>query len=237
MNKLIAFTGPMGSGKTVAAEVCREQHKGVVLSFATPMKKCLKDLFNFEHNQLYTLDGKNSVDKRYGVSPRTIMQKFGTEFIRNTVPDLWVKLMEERIWHYRRDQNVFIDDCRFEDEAALIRRLGGTIVHIRGRCACESDHKSESGLHGMSSDITIINSTDLISYKEAVLEMVDKYAEFGVQNVAVDHCPYCDSVAKSAEDQDIGECSLSFTLGNDALCSFAGTLSGSTKSFNGEDNE
>lgn len=155
--KLIGFSGPAGCGKTTAATALSKLTGGKVLSFATPIKECLTNLFGFTSDQLYTLRGKEAIDHRYGVSPRQAMQRFGTEFVRTTVPDLWCILLREKIKGAM--SNIFVDDLRFEDEAALIRSLGGIVVHIRGRKLMRSNHKSEEGLLCYPNEDLIIDSS------------------------------------------------------------------------------
>jgi hypothetical protein len=134
------------------------------------LKKCLKDLFNFSDHQLKTLEGKETIDLRYGVSPRVIMQKFGTEFVRKTVPGLWEKLMRDKI-NGDPAKNYVIDDCRFPTEAQLVRDLGGIVVHLTNRKDGKVykkkwyeklfGHKSERGVKVMEGDIVIDNSGSL----------------------------------------------------------------------------
>ena len=158
--KLFGFAGPMGCGKTTCAKAISH----AVCSFALPMKNCLQDLFGFEDNQLYTMEGKQAVDPRYGVSPRLIMQRFGTEFVRTTVPDLWIILMRTTLGNLREVADIAcVDDIRFNDEAALIREMGGTVVHIVGRVGVESNHASELGIVIHSSDIIFDNKPGLLS--------------------------------------------------------------------------
>jgi hypothetical protein len=158
--RVIGFTGPAGCGKTTAAKYLENKY-GVpsIKSFAAPMKRCLMDLFKFTPEQLYTLEGKEALDPRYGVTPRLVMQRFGTEFVRSTVPNLWVILMEQSIINHPIGV-ILIDDCRFEDEATLIRKYG-TLVHITDRCLVKHDHKSESGVQLMDGDIVVQNTGTL----------------------------------------------------------------------------
>lgn len=170
MNRMIiGFAGPAGCGKSESAYmITNELYYGEVLSFATPMKSCLADLFRFKRSQLYTSEGKEAIDPRYGVSPRTLMQQFGTEFVRKVVPDLWWILMDQSI--AKTTGPILIDDVRFNDEANFIRSLGGKIVHIVGRNADieNSDHKSEKGIFKLDRDITIDNSGTLSDLKTAI---------------------------------------------------------------------
>jgi hypothetical protein len=169
--RVLAFTGPKGCGKTTAAEILVE-YSWTLCSFAEPLKKCLKDLFQFSDEQLYTLAGKEAVDIRYGVSPRRVMQVFGTEFVRNVVPDLWVILMQENLIKYTG--NITIDDVRFEDEAALVRSFGGIVVHIVGRGTYSKDHKSEAGVQIKEGDFCLQNTGTKTELKAEISEILLK---------------------------------------------------------------
>jgi hypothetical protein len=159
---IIAFTGVMGCGKTTAARILC----GYDLSFAKPLKEAVKILFLLTEDQLYTQAGKNTVDPRWGVTPREFLQWMGTDVIRKRFPGHWVQLMEHRIrgLHDRvgKQALITVDDIRFEDEAELIRKLGGVVVHIVGRKAevedHTADHKSEQGIMFMTGDEVIDNS-------------------------------------------------------------------------------
>jgi dephospho-CoA kinase len=169
---IVAFTGPKGSGKTTAAKMLGNYE---IISFAAPLKKCLRDLFNFSDTQLTTYEGKEAIDPRYGVSPRIIMQKFGTEFVRKTVPGLWESLLRAKI-ESDTSKNWAVDDCRFEAEAQLIRDMGGIVVHLLGRQAGEVykkrwweklfSHKSERGVKVKARDIVIDNTCSMGELQE-----------------------------------------------------------------------
>jgi hypothetical protein len=153
--KLIGFCGPAGAGKTTCAKLLG----GSILSFASPLKRCVGDLFKFSYEQLYG-NLKEVVDGRYGVSPRLVMQRFGTEFVRSTVPDLWETLMREKLIHrIEKGYNfILIDDCRFPTEQKLIEDMGGVICEITRPGYEYSSHASEQGVEagfGIYNDGTI----------------------------------------------------------------------------------
>ena len=166
MKKLIAFAGPKAAGKTTAARYLAREHGYVIISFAAPLKDFLIDFMQFEPEQVYTLEGKERMDPRYGVSPRRVMEAFGTDFIRKTVPDFWVVKMKVTLM--KEDGLVAIDDARFEAELDLVRKLGGTVVHIEGRGHNIRERKhwllrwflpeSERGVKVKPGDIIINNS-------------------------------------------------------------------------------
>ena len=138
---VIGIAGPKGSGKTTLANsIKRELHKTcfresgsvVISSFAKPMKDFLRDFFDLSEAQLTVYEAKEAIDQRYGVSPRVLMQEFGTGFVRKLIPGFWVHKMSEYI--KTSDANIIIiDDIRFGDEAQLVRQHDGFVVHITGR--------------------------------------------------------------------------------------------------------
>ncbi len=161
MRSLIAFTGPMGCGKTTAANaVIKSQSYCKLISFGAPLKEAVMGIFQLTHDQVYTMEGKMTADPRWGMAPRDILQKFGTDAMRRTFPGVWVQRARQEI--SSTGIHVVIDDVRFEDEAALVRELGGTVVHIGGRSlsatAEQHGHASEFGVEIADADIVINNA-------------------------------------------------------------------------------
>jgi len=140
---VVGFTGFAQSGKTTCAKYLSKRMSGLRHSFATPLKTCIADLFDFNYEQLYGKT-KEVVDKRYGVTPRLIMQRFGTEFVRTTVPNLWCILMEKEIKN-SMSKCFIVDDIRFNDEYNLIAKYG-TVFEVRRPGITGSDHESERGV-------------------------------------------------------------------------------------------
>eukprot|EP00697_Spironema_sp_BW2_P017365 gnl/Spiro4/9024_TR4758_c0_g1_i1.p1 gnl/Spiro4/9024_TR4758_c0_g1~~gnl/Spiro4/9024_TR4758_c0_g1_i1.p1 ORF type:complete len:177 (-),score=16.46 gnl/Spiro4/9024_TR4758_c0_g1_i1:257-754(-) len=134
---LIALCGGKGHGKSTAAEFLAPEFKNY--AFADPLKIACKALFVLDDSQLWG-DKKEVVDDRWGVTPREMMQKVGTEMFRDqltrVMPNLrlykggqesiWVDLF--RKWFEHQTSNVVVSDLRFADECAAVRELGGHIV-------------------------------------------------------------------------------------------------------------
>ncbi len=107
-------------------------------------------------------------------SPRQIMQWWGTEYRRAQQEDYWCKRMGLRIdgmllLGHRR---IVITDCRFENEAAVVRRLGGVLWQmVRPGTECtEGGHASQNDGAGLGPDAAIVNDAGLEDLQHRVLD-------------------------------------------------------------------
>ena len=130
---IIGVTGYSKAGKT-AFVTSLGAHD---LPFAGPLKKVLAEVYGLSYEQLYG-NQKEVVDERWGMAPRQIMQRFGTEVGRSVHPDTWVRAWERAVAAWSRSaipaltgvRALCVSDVRFPNEAAAIRRLGGKIVRV-----------------------------------------------------------------------------------------------------------
>jgi hypothetical protein len=146
--RLIGLIGQARVGKDTVAEYLHEHHLFNRRSFAAPMKDMLEVVFG---DRFETGDREQPIDW-LGKSPRHLMQTLGTEWGRNCVhPELWV-MLAEREWQvhtsrpYNRENNVglVITDVRFHNEADMILRNGGTLIHVvRDTTESVNPHASE----------------------------------------------------------------------------------------------
>lgn len=145
--EIIAFTGPAESGKTTAAcYVVAHYPDFVRLSFAEPIRAMLYALG-------LTVDdlskGKNQPHPILGGrTPREAMQTLGTEWGRGLYDAIWIAQMRQRITDNTRfGMGVVIDDLRFDNEAELIRDMGGVIIELsRPGQPPRMKHESERGI-------------------------------------------------------------------------------------------
>ncbi len=139
-NRLIGLAGRKGVGKDVVADVltgCGFQKRALAL----PLKTACRDLFLLSDDQLWG-DSKEVIDKRYGKSPRELMQLLGTDFLRNMISrTFWTDRFRE--WYKAQDGEVVVSDVRFFNEVELIHELGGRVILIK-REGLTSDEVHES---------------------------------------------------------------------------------------------
>ena len=134
--------GFIGSGKDTVADYLVSNHNFVRESFAGTLKDAVASIFGWDREML---EGRTSearaardvVDQwwatRLGnpkITPRYILQIFGTEVCRrNLHDDIWIASVEHKLRNETRD--VIISDCRFPNEIKTIRSLGGKILRVQ----------------------------------------------------------------------------------------------------------
>lgn len=154
MTRLIALTGLAGSGKSTVAKRLVVRHGYRVEKFAGPLKDMLRG-FGLTERHIEGDLKEVPCDILGGKTPRYAMQTLGLEWGRDIIsPSLWVDA-----WSRRAATGLVVcDDCRFPNEAAAVRALGGIIVRVvRPGLVGGSEHASESGQNGIEPDATLWN--------------------------------------------------------------------------------
>ena len=150
--KIIGMVGPKGVGKTTFANQLAN-HTGcqaAVLSFADPLR-VMAMAMGIDSKQLVLPELKHEVIPELGVTPRHVLQSLGTEWGRKCIhPDVWVWAMQRQIERHvdeyqgSGDVLIFIDDCRFANEAQWILNHGGMLIEVeRDGVEYTGEHSSE----------------------------------------------------------------------------------------------
>lgn len=175
----IAICGRYGSGKDAIADILCRDFDFVNHKFARPLKTAVKNLFGLEPDHV---DGplKDVVHPKWGVTPRKILQWFGTEVMQHGLcsiaPDAGRTFWSE---HLRNElcgncQKVVVSDLRFAHELDMLRDLYSdrllTIRVIRHFGPGIGDpHESEAGVSDLNVDMDIYNTGTLEDLKSAIL--------------------------------------------------------------------
>lgn len=133
---IIGITGKRGHGKNAVGGLFLDhlRARGVRVrmdSFAAPIKTAAKDWFGFTEEQVNgSIEAKETVDRTWGLTPREVMQKLGTEVARSIHQDVWARAAIAR--HMRSMAKVTIlTDLRFHNEAEWVRKANGVVVYVR----------------------------------------------------------------------------------------------------------
>lgn len=169
--RVVALTGPAGSGKSTAADYLIRQHGYERVKFAGPLK-AMATAVGLSHEQIEGHLKETPSTLLCGKTPRNFMQLLGTQFGRHLINEgFWVNLFEHAAGDILDSgRRVVVDDCRFPNEAEAVRDLGGVIIKLVGRGGIAGDHASEAGCG--SWDATVENDgcvTDLYAGVEEAI--------------------------------------------------------------------
>lgn len=174
---LIGLAGPAGVGKDTAAGYLRAAHGFQQIAFADPIRAMLLAAFPMLEPKDFEYGRKEEILPDLDKSPRQLMQLLGTEWGRDRVhPEIWVRLAEDKVIaeHVTLGRALVISDVRAENEAAMIRKHRGVIVHLRRQSARRvASHSSEAGISVCMRDWQVENdrrAEDLFVELDRVVE-------------------------------------------------------------------
>lgn len=180
--KIVGITGLAGSGKDTVADFLVERYGYTKMSMAGPLKAGMAAMgFPEPINR----DDKEKLLPGFPFTWREAAQKLGTDWGRALDPDIWVKAMAMRC--RRADDRIVISDVRFDNEAEMIRSLGGKVLHLAGRAAelgANAAHVSEKGVTVLASCDGMIDNSGKFSFTE---QQVISYLILGATNGVPHH--------------------------------------------------
>lgn len=151
IDKLVGIAGRAGSGKSTAATYAAERFPFLRYSFAEPLKAAVKQLFMLTDEDVTNPALKEVRHDFWGLSPRRIMQLFGTEAMREVFGEnFWVDQAELRLAMKARSAVmskacIIIDDVRYPNERDWVLKNGGYMIYlVRHNAPAVESHSSES---------------------------------------------------------------------------------------------
>ena len=136
---LIGIVGLIGSGKDTVAERLVGEYNFKKDSFAKSLKDAVSSMFNWDREMLEGNTAESRAwreqpdafwSKKFNkdVTPRWVLQHFGTEVMRQNMHDaIWI---DSCLARYKGEPTV-ISDTRFENEIKTIREFGGKIILVK----------------------------------------------------------------------------------------------------------
>ena len=169
---LIGISGKAQSGKDTLGKFLCERYRCLHYYFAKPLKEGAKIMFALTDDQIAN---KEVPIEPWGISPRTIYQRLGTEVGRGIDVNIWVKNAEMFVKSVA-GRTVVITDVRFDNEALWIHNRGGVVINIERdqKDIYENRHSSEGGLSPDSIDLTIYNNGTIEDMCNEVTYMIQK---------------------------------------------------------------
>lgn len=129
---VVGVMGYKRAGKDTVADYLVNRHGFVKMSIASPLKDTCKILFNLSDEELYSDKKDHQLPQWFGLTPRQLLQFFGTEMMQyklqdimpQTGRDFWMRNIVNRIENERNDF-IVIPDIRFIHEyETLVNKYG-----------------------------------------------------------------------------------------------------------------
>jgi hypothetical protein len=187
MPKIIAICGAKRSGKDVLADHLVKNYNYKRIAFADPLKVAVKNLFNFDDDQVGIgidtgSNRKDIIDDKWGITPRAALQFFGTEIMQEKIQELlpninknfFTNTLKNHIENTEEDQKFVISDLRFIHEYEMLANIQNiqhkdkVIVRVirpsNNRIRDENPHISEIEYTNIPYDIIMINNGTIDEY-------------------------------------------------------------------------
>jgi hypothetical protein len=177
---IIGISAKKQHGKDTVANIIQElsNNKFRIVKFADKLKDFVCELINCKREDLENEEFKNKplgsewdfLDDNYDIqqmTPRLLLQKIGTDALRNNVhKNIWINATFSE---YFERCNWLITDLRFPNELYSINIKEGITIRVNRPSIISNDnHDSEISLDNAKFDYIIENDSDLESLKEKV---------------------------------------------------------------------
>jgi hypothetical protein len=139
---IIGICGLIGSGKGTVADILVDEYGFQKISFADKLKDAVAVMFNWDRallegdtveSRLWREQTDHFWTEETGriVTPRIVLQEFGTECMRNGFYDgIWVSIVKQQLIN-NPDTNFVIPDTRFPNEVNMLQDIGGKVWWVR----------------------------------------------------------------------------------------------------------
>lgn len=177
--KVIGICGSRRVGKdTIADIITNSNFNYEKVHIASKLKSICKQLFDFTDEQLNS-DEKDIIDKRYNISPRKILQFFGTELMQFEIQkvldcgrDFWIDDFVRSI--NNRGRNVVVSDIRFFHEYKKLKETFADdfiIIKVNGK-QNDDKHIAENEWREIPHDFEINNDSTIDKLRIDVIKTI-----------------------------------------------------------------
>jgi hypothetical protein len=164
---IIAFGYRARSGKDTAGAYLVDKWNFQRIGFADKLKKVVGVLFDVDPWE----DGFKDTMLSCGLTGGQALQQIGVK-LREVHPNIWIEASAVGAYALMHDALIVVTDCRFKNEAAAVKRLGGYLVEIRRPGLASDNHSSETEGRDIRWDYTIWNNGTIADLHQRLDELV-----------------------------------------------------------------
>lgn len=167
--KIIALTGPKGSGKDTVGMLIKDMYPHLnpsTIAFADPIKKTINHIFNLSDQSDYTYDRLKRAtlklkdeEEHYSIEGRRLVREIGM-LMRSYDEKQFTNYVVEQI-QSKPDNLWVVTDLRFDNEYIVLKNLGAKVVKILRPSYNYDGHITERGFDNHLVDSMLMNDSDL----------------------------------------------------------------------------
>jgi len=139
---IIGLAGFIGSGKDTVGDILVDNYNFKKLSYADRLKDTIATMFDWDRDMI---EGQTPHSRKwrekpdefwtnelgYDVTPRSILQRVGTDCMRKGLDDqIWILFVKKELIE-NPNTNFVIPDIRFFNERELVRNMNGQVWRIK----------------------------------------------------------------------------------------------------------
>jgi hypothetical protein len=149
---IVSFVGEMATGKTAISNILAIENNGVVLSFASPLKRVATDVYGMKEKDRILL-------QTLGEAMRSVRSSVFLDYTRKEIHDA-----------VESGKNVYVDDCRYTNELEMLEELGSKIIRLRSSELTRHNRLKQNGLQFTGT--THASETEMDGFDENEFDMI-----------------------------------------------------------------
>jgi hypothetical protein len=192
-SQIVILAGKKRSGKTESCNLLNDAVNNnlldfedvIILNYADSLKDICKSVFNLTYSQLHNETQKETIDKRWGVTPRRLMQGVGDMFrkyLKQEIPELNMKyetiFIENTVMRIKNIMEAFdkdliiVGDARLQEEIDISKDFNAVSIRLHRENNDKDSHISEQ--LNVKTEYTIDNNNiSLSTLQEKLLEILN----------------------------------------------------------------
>lgn len=151
---ILSLSGYKGSGKNTVAQYLQDHYNFThQIAFASTIKDILSALFGWDRIKLEGLteedrNWRNEPDQYWSdnlgktFTPNGAMKEFGTDVMRQWIPDIWVSIVEKKLLELQNG-HIIITDTRFDNEYAMLKKHNAVSIGVLKKSKIVFTHESD----------------------------------------------------------------------------------------------
>lgn len=171
---IIGILGRSRVGKDTVAQIIVDTLKNtetIILRLSQPLKDAVKALYGFSSAQLED-DSKDTIDKRFGITPREVIQHICQDTMLRHGDDFFSKKVFDYEIPKHKTKTIIIPDVRYAHDIYRIQKEGGFVIKVTRPNGPQPIHLCESPIDEMKGDYHIENDSNIEKLRHKVINIL-----------------------------------------------------------------